>query len=65
MRWKTEVEPKLGDKRVIERFALFPRTVGDTTVWLERYISYQEFGLWSVGGGWGEYFWQEYEAELK
>lgn len=37
MRWKATPKPKLGDTKTVKRFALFPRKVNNTWVWLEFY----------------------------
>lgn len=54
MRW---TKKKDGDKRVVERFALVPITIGDETRWLEwctiaqtyisTWTSQGELGMWS------------------
>lgn len=47
MKWqatnKIIVSPKLGDKREVIRFAVFPRRVQDKWIWLEKYIAVQEY----------------------
>lgn len=44
MRWMTDPRPKLGDQRVITRFAWFPTNLGDGyTVWLEQFMILQIF----------------------
>ena len=46
MRWKLDM-PSDGDKRVIERFALFPRTLDDKyRVWLEKYYVKQKYHVY-------------------
>ena len=41
MRWSSR-EIKLGDRRVVRRFAWLPVRCGDEVVWLERYVSHEE-----------------------
>lgn len=44
MKWRnTYTPPKTGDRRIKEKFALFPTTCGDYVVWLETYFSAQEY----------------------
>lgn len=40
---KVRLPPKFGDKRHVRKFAWFWTRCGDFTVWLEHYISVQEF----------------------
>ena len=36
--------PKVGQKRIIKRFAWLPQVVsGGSYIWLEKYLSYEEF----------------------
>lgn len=36
MKIKVNIDrPKVGDKRIVNRFLLFPKVVGDNLVWLE------------------------------
>ncbi len=43
MRWKTKVDPKVGDITVKKKFALFPTEVNEYTIWLEYYIVKYEY----------------------
>jgi len=53
MRWKVKSRPENGDTRVIDKFAIFPVTVGLERRWLERvkyeqvfnkdYVNYESF----------------------
>lgn len=43
MYWTKPEQPKAGTVRRIKRFALFPHTYGDVTVWLEYYISVEKY----------------------
>ena len=45
MRWETAAEPKIGDKRIVKRFAFFPTTVmySDVIAWWETIYIEQEF----------------------
>lgn len=52
MRFKRKTEPKVGDQRTVYKFAWLPTTVGEYTVWLERYAIHQEYkkGMYVFGG---------------
>lgn len=55
MRWKlkTKAECKDGTERVIQRYALFPRTLNDEyRVWLERYYVKQRYWIFKRKGEW-------------
>ena len=45
MKWlsKPTPPPKIGDKRVLRKFAWFPVEIGNYKVWLETYAEEQEF----------------------
>jgi hypothetical protein len=50
MRWKTKLKPRpnINDVRERKRFAWLPVACGDVTVWLEPYISVEQYNLeWS------------------
>ena len=51
MKWSSK-QPQLGDTRWILKFAWFPKSVGKKglTVWLEKYVSQQEYTTWKVPG---------------
>jgi len=43
MRFKSKIDPKVGDRREVKKFAIFPKRIGDQIIWLENYISVQQF----------------------
>ena len=48
MKWKAKhkaakVQPKLGDKREVTRFAFFPTKVESSWLWFEKYTAIQEW----------------------
>lgn len=45
MRWTTKPIPKKGDIRIVERFALLPKTIGCVTIWLEKYESVEHYEM--------------------
>ena len=52
MRWRPNVKPCVGDRRVVSRFALLPVTINGETRWLEWVDILQE--LREVEGGYGD-----------
>lgn len=57
IRWKGK--PCVGQKRVVKRFAWFPtRTDSGIVVWLERYLSYEEYCH-----DWEGYKWKVWKRE--
>jgi hypothetical protein len=57
MRWKKWNEPKVGDKRYVKYFALFPTTLtNDHVVWLESYHCLEEFNM--QGKDWDTAYWK-------
>lgn len=60
-----KVQPKLGDRRKITKFALFPTRVGDNVVWFDYFTSCQEFSkVTGMCGDTIENDWIEIEREL-
>lgn len=55
MKFRVNIRPQLGDTRTVTKFAWLPRRVGKGTyiVWLEKYLSIQQFDetLEYVGNG--------------
>lgn len=50
IKWKA---PKHGERRVVKRFAWLPTIVsGGAYVWLEKYLSHEEFCFSNEGEGW-------------
>ena len=56
MRIQRKKEPKLGEKRVITKFLLWPRTINYETRFLEKAEILQVFGL----TGWIDREWKNY-----
>lgn len=52
MRFFNKQKPAIGDNRWIRKFAWFPKQMGVAggMVWLEHYISTQQYGMWRVPG---------------
>lgn len=48
MIWRKQPEPKIGDKRVVARFAWFPTAVGAYWVWLDTYYALEFFEEYEV-----------------
>lgn len=54
MRWKLPPKPKLGDRRVVKKFAWTPYVTSDRVkVWLERYVREEQYD-----SGYGDYYWK-------
>ncbi len=43
MKWKVKPKPRLGDKRLVTRFAWLPIRAGDEIRWLEWVVICQEY----------------------
>ena len=54
MRIQRKKTPKIGEKRVITKFLLWPRTINDETRFLEKASILQTFGL----GNWIDKEWK-------
>lgn len=48
MKWLHNQTAKIGDTREVVRFAFFPTVCGDYVVWLEKYISIEEYNRWCI-----------------
>ena len=69
MRWKKESEPGPNNKwRVVTKFLLFPKRIGDEVRWLERVSILQEAKLYLPFGappwagedwGWFDFQWKD------
>jgi hypothetical protein len=55
MKWKKE-QAQRGDRKIVRRFAWFPKEVEDHTVWLETYQT--ELIYYGNYHNWG-FYWQE------
>ena len=50
MRWKSDKAPEVGDRRIVSKFLLVPRTFGTESRWLERTEIVEQFQpQWPTG----------------
>jgi hypothetical protein len=59
MQWTKD--PKVGDVRIVAKFALFPTYVGNTVVWLEDYYVEEE----CITSHWLQTIWMEIRRFVK
>ena len=61
MKFKVKPKPCFYDKKIVVKFAWFPKRIEDTIVWLEEYlVVYRYEKDWF----WGYYYWGVYKTEL-
>ena len=56
MRIQRKKRPRLGERRVITKFLIWPRTINNETRFLEKASILQGFGL----GGWIDIEWEDF-----
>ena len=61
MRLKVKAKPQLWDKKIVVKFAWFPKRVQDTIVWLEKYECTYRYTKDSF---WDYYYWEAVDKVL-
>lgn len=59
MQWKIKKKPELGSERVVTRFLLLPKVIGDTGKWMEVASWRQRYVHDYIGNYMNEYRWWE------
>ena len=60
MRWSSEAEPNLGDKRTIKKFLFLPRRIDNKLIWLKTIAIEQRFQR----AYWGDDYWEDISYSL-